>query len=161
MLTQFATRSEAGLRLVPELARYFGEPEVVVAGLPCGGAVTAATLAQALDLPLEIVGLERLPPDFRGLTVILADDGIATTSVILAAIDLLRRRNAKRVVLAVPIITAATYERVHDAVDELICLETCEPFRSADEWYFGLDIVTDDDLRALAERADQRIAALA
>ena len=160
MLNQFATRSEAGLRLVPELARYFGEPEVVVAGLPCGGAVTAATLAHALDLPLEIVGLQRLPPDFRGLTVILADDGIATTTVILVAIDLLHRRNAKRVVLAVPVITRATYERVHDAVDELICLETCEPYRSADEWYFGLETVTERDLRALVEHADQRTAVL-
>ena len=44
----------------------------------------------------------RPPPDLRGRTVILVDDGLATGATMFAAIEALRKLNPARIVVAVP-----------------------------------------------------------
>ena len=52
---RFADRAEAGRRLGEELkARGIGGPDAVVLGIPRGGVVTAAEVAQVLGVPLDV-----------------------------------------------------------------------------------------------------------
>jgi len=51
----FKDRTDAGLKLAQELQHYKGTNDTIVLGLPRGGVVTAYAIAQALDLPLDIV----------------------------------------------------------------------------------------------------------
>src|SRR5208282_4850598 len=66
-----------------------------------------------------------LPPlDVAGLTVILVDDGIATGSGMLAAIEALRKMGPARLVIAVPVAPQSALRRLGRLVDEIVCLET-------------------------------------
>jgi putative phosphoribosyl transferase len=51
----FRNRADAGRQLAHKLDRYAGKPATVVLGLPRGGVVTAAEIASALGLPLDVV----------------------------------------------------------------------------------------------------------
>ncbi|MBI2444685.1 MAG: phosphoribosyltransferase [Candidatus Magasanikbacteria bacterium] len=51
----FSDRREAGTRLAKLLGAYQRQSDAVVLGLPRGGAVTAAAVARALNLPLDII----------------------------------------------------------------------------------------------------------
>lgn len=51
----FRDRTEGGRRLAGVLGHYRGRPATVVLGLPRGGVVTAAEVASALGLPLDVV----------------------------------------------------------------------------------------------------------
>jgi predicted phosphoribosyltransferase len=52
---RFRDRREAGRRLAARLAHYRRRPGTVVVGLPRGGVVPAAEVAQALELPLDVI----------------------------------------------------------------------------------------------------------
>lgn len=55
---------------------------------------------------------ERKPASFEGKTVILVDDGIATGMTALAAIETARRRGARKVILAAPVISQDSYSEL-------------------------------------------------
>jgi putative phosphoribosyl transferase len=59
-IIRFHDRSEGGRQLAEKLRRYAGEPGTVVLGLPRGGVVTAYELAEALDLPLDVIVVRKL-----------------------------------------------------------------------------------------------------
>jgi len=51
----FRDRVDAGRQLADRLKQYANQAEVIVLGLPRGGVVTAAAVAKALKLPLDII----------------------------------------------------------------------------------------------------------
>ncbi len=51
----FRDRQEAGRMLAEELARYAGQDDIVVFGIPRGGVIVADQVATRLDLPLDVV----------------------------------------------------------------------------------------------------------
>lgn len=57
---QFANRTEAGLKVAEELRYYRGRNDTIVIGLPRGGVVTAAAIAETLDLPLDVLVVRKL-----------------------------------------------------------------------------------------------------
>jgi putative phosphoribosyl transferase len=69
-----------------------------------------------------------MPAPIDGRTVVVVDDGLATGSTMRAALHAVRRRNPARVVLAVPVAPADTLEALRPEVDEIVCLETPDPF---------------------------------
>lgn len=58
--TGFRNRAAAGRELAKALARYRGKANTVVVGLPRGGVITAATVAEELDLPLDVLVVGKL-----------------------------------------------------------------------------------------------------
>lgn len=88
-----------------------------------------------------LAGRERIP--LAGRTVIVVDDGIATGASIRAALKSLRGRQPKRIVLAVPVASAASLDELADSVDELICLLTPRPFYSVGTHYADFTQLSD------------------
>jgi putative phosphoribosyl transferase len=90
-------------------------------------------------------------------TVIVVDDGIATGATVRAALKALRQRKPERLVLAVPVAPPETLEILAKDADEIVCLETPDPFYAVGAHYLQFDQVSDDDviamLRAAAARA--------
>lgn len=57
---RFADRRQAGQVLAQKLARYRGQRDVVVLGLPRGGVPVAYEVAKALDAPLDVFVVRKL-----------------------------------------------------------------------------------------------------
>ena len=96
---------------------------------------------------------DRPPPDVRGRTVILVDDGLATGATMHAAIAALRRQQPARIVVAVPTAPPELCEALRAEVDDVICAITPEPFQSVGLWYDDFSQTTDDEVRELLARA--------
>ena len=91
------------------------------------------------------------PPDVRGRTVILVDDGLATGASMRAAVEAVRGLAPERVVVAVPAAARPTCEELAPEVDEIVCLLTPEPFFAVGMWYADFSETTDDDVRTLLQ----------
>jgi predicted phosphoribosyltransferase len=90
-------------------------------------------------------------PEVSGKTVILVDDGLATGSTMRAAVAALRQAKPKRIVVAVPIAAARTYEELAEEVDDLVCYQTAEPFYSVGFWYEDFSQTSDEEIREMLE----------
>lgn len=95
----------------------------------------------------------RPPPELRDRVVVLVDDGLATGSSMRAAVAAVRQQHPRRIVVAVPTAAAETCEDFRREVDEVVCLSTPEPFYAVGLWYRDFSQTSDDEVRALLERA--------
>jgi len=113
----------------------------------------------------ELARRERLyrgaeaPPDVRGRTVVLVDDGLATGATMLAAVQALRPRTPARIVVAVPVASPDTCDALKDEVDDAVCAFTPPDFRSVGDCYDDFSQTTDDEVRDLLARASRARAA--
>lgn len=101
---------------------------------------------------------DRPPPDVRGRTVILVDDGLATGSTMRAAALALRKRGPARMVIAVPTAPPETCDEFKQEVDEVVCAITPEPFYGVGLWYQQFPQTTDAEVRDLLRQAAQEHA---
>ena len=60
LFSGFENRAAAGRQLAKALRHYRGKANAVVIGLPRGGVVTAAMVAEDLDLPLDVLVVRKL-----------------------------------------------------------------------------------------------------
>jgi putative phosphoribosyl transferase len=84
--------------------------------------------------------------EVRGRIVIIADDGIATGSTVRAAIQAVRKRSPKELILAVPVASASTLQALSSEVDKIICLQCHEPFYAIGLYYQDFHQVTDEEV---------------
>jgi putative phosphoribosyl transferase len=92
---------------------------------------------------------DRAAPDVSGKTVLVVDDGLATGSTMLAAVQALRSVRAGRIVVAVPTAPRQTCEALEDVADEVVCLRQPDPFYAVGLSYEDFAEVIDDEVRAL------------
>ncbi len=95
----------------------------------------------------------RPPLDVVAKTVILVDDGLATGSSMRAAVQALRERGPRRVIIAVPVAARQTCDELRAEGHEVVCATTPEPFMAVGQWYKEFCQTTDDQVRELLERA--------
>ena len=100
---------------------------------------------------------ERAFPDVRDKIVILVDDGLATGSTMRAAVQALRAQRPPpppaAIVVGVPVGAPETCEALRAIADDVVCVETPEPFRAVGLWYENFSQTTDDEVHALLDRA--------
>ena len=94
----------------------------------------------------------------RGRTVIVVDDGLATGATMMAAVRTLRAGGAGRIIAAVPVGPASTCEVLRAEADEVICLETPEPFDAVGRWYEDFAQVEDSEVEECLASARKRAA---
>ena len=87
--------------------------------------------------------------DLRDRTVIVVDDGLATGSTMLAAIEAVRRGGPAAIVVAVPVASPPAAERVRQRVDQLVCPEVPAAFRAVGQAYRRFDPVPTADVRRM------------
>ncbi len=98
----------------------------------------------------------RTPLSLTGRTAILVDDGLATGSTMLAAVQFAKKRQAKRIVLAVPVASVEAVEKLRGKVDECVCLATPDPFFSVGDWYWNFLPTGDGEVLELLEANAKR-----
>lgn len=131
-----------------DVVEYLGIPDHVI------DAVAQAEERELARRELAYRG-GRQPPDVRGRTVILVDDGLATGSTMRAAVRALRQQKPACIIVAVPVAAASTCQELGQEVDRIICATTPEPFYGVGQWYDDFSQTTDEEVRTLLERAAQ------
>lgn len=102
-------------------------------------------------------GRAAIPVD--GRLVILVDDGLATGYTARAAIEALRRRGVRHVVLAVPVAPEDSVAALRRVADEVAVVDIPPWFRSIGEFYENFSQTSDDEVISLLARAVGRSGA--
>ncbi len=150
------------------------QPELAMGAVASGGVrVLNPSVVQGLRIPMDVIDEEtrreleelrrreeayrgrRPPPEVRGRTVVLVDDGLATGSTMRAAAAAVRQMGPARVIVAVPVGAAETCELLRGEVDEVVCAAMPEDFFSVGAWYEDFSQTTDEEVRELLERAEE------
>ncbi len=97
--------------------------------------------------------------NLRGKTVILVDDGIATGATMKAAVETMKRAQAGKLIVAVPVAPPGTAAEVRAMTDVFICLDTPEEFTAVGCYYSEFPQVTDSEVVKLLGDFRERAAA--
>jgi putative phosphoribosyl transferase len=114
--------------------------------------ITAQELAE-VGRRLRYFRGERPETEVGGRTAILVDDGLATGVTARAAVQALRLRRPRRLILAAPVCAAQTAALFKTAVDELVCLESPSDLGAIGFWYRNFEQTSDEEVVELLERA--------
>ena len=149
-----------------------GHPEFAIGAIAAGGVrvlsedviatlgISPATIEQVAER--ERFELERRDRAYHGdraklslagKTVIVIDDGLATGSTMEAGVSALRAYHVAKIVVAAPVGAADSCGRLRGLADEVMCLETPEPFRAVGLWYRVFDQTSDAEVVELLRRA--------
>jgi len=101
----------------------------------------------------ELYRVGRPPLNLHGRTAILVDDGLATGSTMLAAIQFCKQLSPQRIVLAVPVASRTALEKLRPEVDECLCLAAPEFFYAVGLWYQDFPQTTDAVVKSLLEES--------
>lgn len=149
-----------------------GQEELAIGALASGGVrILNRALIEELQLSEQLIERvtareleelrrrERLYREGRpaipvqGRAAILVDDGLATGASMMAASRAVRAQNPQRVIVAVPVAAPETCAEFRTEVDEIICLETPQPFGAVGAWYENFSQTTDEEVQKLLEQA--------
>jgi putative phosphoribosyl transferase len=95
---------------------------------------------------------DRAGAKVMGQVAIIIDDGIATGATTLAAIQAVRSRKPKELVLAVPVAPLDTVKKLHSEVDAIVCLDTPEELDAIGYFYHDFHQVSDEEVIATLKR---------
>lgn len=95
----------------------------------------------------------RPPVPLKDRTVIVVDDGVATGASLRAALEAVALHGAARVIAAVPVAPPDTARELEAFADEVVCVETQEPFFAVGAWYQRFPQLTDEDVRDALRQA--------
>jgi predicted phosphoribosyltransferase len=211
----FRDRTDAARQLA-EIVRTRHLKNPLVLGIPRGGAVTAAVLAEEIGAEMDVVlarklrapdapeyaigaisetgevyfnhavhqapglsdeyvhqecqhqlhEIERRKEMFRavrraasinGRSVIVTDDGIATGSTMIAALQAIRVQHPLSLVVAVPVASPDRLREVRHWCDDVVCLLTPRFFYAVGQFYEHFDPVSDEEVVEFLRRAAQSI----
>jgi putative phosphoribosyl transferase len=96
---------------------------------------------------------DRASLDVEGRCVLLVDDGVATGYTMRAAVEALRKRNPKKIVVAIPVAAQSTCEELKHHADSVVCVVAPFDFAAVGQWYRRFDQTSDEEVRLLLERA--------
>jgi predicted phosphoribosyltransferase len=91
----------------------------------------------------------RAAADAAGRVVIVVDDGLATGATMVAALHAMRVRAPRRLICAVPVASVDAVGKVRRYADEVVCLQTPEPFHAVGQFYRSFPQVDDAEVVAL------------
>jgi predicted phosphoribosyltransferase len=125
--------------------------EIPRAYLPSASEIEAVTRAEQAELERReraYRGHHELIP-VKGRTVLLVDDGLATGTTMRAAVSAVRQMSPARIVVAVPVGSIEACEALRAVADEVVCLQTPEPFTAVGLWYEVFDQTSDEEVARL------------
>lgn len=156
------------------LVRKLGVPgqEELAMGAIAGGGICFLnhSLIRALGIPqqaidavmarekTELARRQRIfnigpPPEIRGKTIILIDDGLATGASMRAAVTAARGHHPARMVVAVPVAAESVCREFAEEVDEFVCVHAPEHLEGVGQWYEDFEQTSDEEVRKLLEQS--------
>lgn len=161
--------------IVSKKLPYPGQPEVAIGAVSADGTIVLRPdipreevwqtyiKAQQASLIRSTLAQERMfyesagyaQTSFADKTVIVVDDGIATGMTVFAAIRSARKKGASKIIVAAPVISADTYQKLHMNCDAIISLSIPAEFTSVGHHYVHFEQTTNEEVIA-AMRMSQK-----
>ncbi len=95
----------------------------------------------------------------EGKTAIIVDDGIATGLTMIAAIEELRSRNPRKIVVAIPVTPYQTAQKLKLLADDLVSLSSDSNYLgSVGAYYKDFDQVNDDEIISLLKSRSEEFS---
>ncbi|HLW54552.1 MAG TPA: phosphoribosyltransferase [Candidatus Angelobacter sp.] len=104
----------------------------------------------------RLYGRGREMPELNDKIVIIVDDGIATGSTMMLAVQALREQQPGRIVVAVPVAPAEVVSQLSSVADEVICLAEPQPFVAVGAWYEDFHELSDQEVCTILDRVLER-----
>ncbi len=101
---------------------------------------------QELSRRVRLYRGDRPPPQISNRTVILIDDGLATGSTMMAALQTLDAQAPASLIAAIPVAPPEAMRRLAPLADRVECLLSPRPFWAVGAFYDHFDQVTDDEV---------------
>jgi hypothetical protein len=101
---------------------------------------------QEIDRRTKLYLKDRPRAPIAGRSAIVVDDGIATGTTIRAVIKALRLKGPKSIVLAVPVAPLNAVDDLRKEADDVVCLETPEPFFAIGLYYRDFHQIPDEEV---------------
>jgi putative phosphoribosyl transferase len=144
--------ASGGIRVLSDdIVSAFRIPERAIAAI-------ASREQQELERREKMYRNDLPPPDIRGRTVILVDDGLATGSTMRAAAAALRTQHPEKLVVAVPVAPPETCAMLRNEVDDVVCAIVPELFLAVGNWYSDFSQTRDEEVRELLRAAETSMA---
>jgi len=105
---------------------------------------------------VEVLRKGKPLPPISGRTVILVDDGLAMGSTMRSGIELCRKRNAGRIVVAVPVGGRAVAHEIGELADEIVVLEVPRLFHAVAQVYMNWYDVRDEEVLEIMEKWEEQ-----
>ncbi len=87
----------------------------------------------------------------KGKVCIVVDDGVATGLTTVGASNYLKRKGAKKVVLAVPVAPAESADKLKEHFDEVVVVHAPQQFYAVSQFYRNFEQVSDEEVRRILE----------
>ncbi len=111
-------------------------------------------LRELLQEKYKLYRNNRKSLDIKGKNVIIVDDGIATGNTLLASIDMLRKKNPERIIVAVPVIPYDRVKIFQQKTDEFVYLIAPNNFRAVGQFYEQFNQVDDEEVIQILNKAN-------
>lgn len=96
------------------------------------------------------------PKEVKGKIAVIVDDGIATGNTILTAVEIVRKQEPAKIIVAAPVAASRTILTLSDEVDEVVVVNVPETFYGVGQFYEDFTQVSDEEVIADLKKA-QRI----
>ena len=108
-----------------------------------------AKLRTEVDRRIKEYHGDKPPLELKNKVVIITDDGVATGATMMAAIEITRQQNPKKIIVAVPVIAKDTLEKIESLADEVVFLDAPEMFFAVGQFYQDFSQITDEEVRKI------------
>jgi predicted phosphoribosyltransferase len=113
--------------------------------------VTVAKQKNEIERRIMVLRKGESLPLLKNKIVIIVDDGIATGATLLAAVEMCKKKEAAKIVVAAPVSGEGIKEELEDLADEVIILETPPFYHAVSQAYESFSQVSDQEAMELLE----------
>ncbi|MGH7830604.1 MAG: phosphoribosyltransferase, partial [Candidatus Binatia bacterium] len=149
-----------------------GQPELAIGSIDESGHTYWHPYARELGIPKAYLDQEaraqlallrerrqrysrgREPIPIRDRIVMVVDDGIATGSTMIAALQAARRREPKKLIVVTAVAPPDTLKRLEKFADEVVCLQTPESFYAVGQFFEEFPQVSDEEVLAILTQGE-------
>ncbi len=89
---------------------------------------------------------DKIPETLKDKTIIIVDDGMATGNTILCTVNVLKKSNPGKIIVAVPVASQDAVERLANEVDEVVTLLSPPIFYGVGAFYENFEEVDDKEV---------------